>query len=738
MTQTTSTEAPEQSKGRRMPRGVPFFAIIAVAIMAFLAGGFGGSYQGKLSEVQKNDNASYLPGSAESTKVSDESARFVTVENLPGFVVVHHDRGLTEEDKAGVGQAFAAIKALPGIDTKALTPPKLSADGTAAAIYVPLVAKDNGTSVAGDKLASTEKDVLAAAKQALPAGTEVYPAGPGGLLIAFIDAFGGLDGALLGAAFGVVILILLVVYRSPVLWFFPLFSAVLALGLSSVIIYYLAKNGVLTLTGQSQGILSVLVLGAGTDYALLLISRYREELHEYPNRFDAMIKAWRESAPAILASGLTVIIGLLCLSFSELRSNQSLGPVAAIGIACTLLVMMTFLPVALAAAGRWVFWPRRPRVDHAADLATHGLWGRIAATIGRRQRPAWIGALVLLLLCLSGIGSLQTNGLTVAQGFTGKPDAVVGQELYDAKFDKGTGAPAVITTNAAAAEQVLAAVRAVPGVDSASGSVCVQTDYAKLAAVAKQGGVAAPSPGCPPPTLQVTPIDGRTVVSATLADSYDSPQALRTVENLRTAVHGISGADALVGGSSAATLDVHSASVHDRNLIIPIVLVVIFLVLAVLLRALLAPLLLITTVVLSFAATLGVCGFAFTHVFGFAGADQSFPLFAFVFLVALGIDYNIFLMTRVREETLTHGTRAGVLRGLAVTGGVITSAGIVLAATFAVLGVLPLVFLAELGFAVAFGVLLDTIIVRSILVPALSHDIGKKIWWPSRLAHGDD
>lgn len=258
------------------------------------------------------------------------------------------------------------------------------------------------------------------------------------------------------------------------------------------------------------------------------------------------------------------------------------------------------------------------------------------------------------------------------------------------------------------------------------------------AAATKAGGAPLANGSCPSSALQVDPIGGRTMVNATLADSYDSPAAYDTIKRLRTALHAIPGADAQVGGNSAATLDVQTASVHDRNLIIPIVLVVIFIILALLLRALLAPLLLIGTVVLSFAATLGVCGFAFTHLFGFAGADQSFPLFAFVFLVALGIDYNIFLMTRVREETLGFGTRSGILRGLSVTGGVITSAGIVLAATFTVLGILPLVFLAEIGFAVAFGVLLDTIMVRSILVPALSTDIGKKIWWPFKLASGAD
>ncbi|MET3808082.1 RND superfamily putative drug exporter [Nakamurella sp. UYEF19] len=743
MTQVDHTKPAEPADApnprRRLPRGFPFFAIIAVAVLALLAGGAGGSYQGKLSEVQKNDNSSYLPASAESTKVSAESGQFNKSQSIPGFVVFHRDSGLTAVDKTAITTAFGNVSKLKGVDQQAVAEPTYSKDNTTASIYAPLIANQNGVAVNGSTLSDSENAVIAAASAGLPAGLAVHPAGAGGLLVAFIGAFAGLDGTLLLAAGGIVILILLLVYRSPVLWFFPLFSAVLALGLSSLIIYYLAKNGVLTLTGQSQGILSVLVLGAGTDYALLLISRYREELHNYEHRFDAMIKAWKESAPAIFASGATVIIGLLCLSFSELNSNKSLGPVSAIGIGCTLLVMMTFLPVFLALAGRWVFWPRRPTTaTPAAEPGTTGIWGRVARFIGSHHRRAWIGAAVLLLLCLLGLSGLKTDGLTTAQGFTNKPDAVVGQELYDSKFPAGTGAPAVIAVNAAAADKVIAAVATVPGVATTRGSVCVQIDYAKIAALGGGQGRpgAAAATGCPPAQLQISPINGRTIVDATLADSYDSPAAYATIARIRDVVHAVPDANALVGGQSAATLDVRDASVHDRNLIIPIVLVVIFLVLALLLRALLAPVLLIATVVFSFFATLGVCGWAFNHVFGFAGADQSFPLFAFVFLVALGIDYNIFLMTRVREETLEFGARQGVLRGLAVTGGVITSAGVVLAATFTVLGVLPLVFLAELGFAVAFGVLLDTLIVRTVLVPALAHDIGRKIWWPSKLASG--
>jgi RND superfamily putative drug exporter len=747
MTQTEQVDAADPvvpDTKRRLPRGFPFFAIIAVAVLALLAGLSGGAYQGKLSEVQKNDNSAYLPGSAESTQASNQAEKFNTSQSIPGFMVFHRDSGLTATDKAAVASFARTLPTLQGVDVQALTPPTFSKDGTTASIYTPLIAKQNGVAVSGDVLSTNENAVIAAAQKGAPAGLQVYPAGPAGLLTAFISAFAGLDGTLLITAGLIVIVILLLVYRSPVLWFFPVFSAVLALGLSSMVIYYLAKNGTLTLTGQSQGILSVLVLGAGTDYALLLIARYREELHNFEHRSDAMIRAWKESAPAIFASGATVIIGLLCLSFSELNSNKSLGPVAAIGIGCTLIVMMSFLPVALALAGRWVFWPRRPTTATPAPTpGTAGIWGRIARFIGSHDRKAWIGATALLLLCLLGLPSLKTSGLTTAQGFTNTPDAVLGQNLYDAKFPQGVGAPAVIATNASAVDQVIKAASAVPGVAQTPGSVCVQIDYAKVAKLKAASGSSGQAParaptGCPPAALQITPIDGRTIVDATLVDSYDSQAAFDTIARLRAAVHAVPGADALVGGQSAATVDVHDASVHDRNLIIPIVLIVIFIVLSLLLRAVVAPLLLIGTVVLSFAATLGVCGWVFTHVFRFAGADQSFPLFAFVFLVALGIDYNIFLMTRVREEALEFGARQGVLRGLAVTGGVITSAGIVLAATFTVLGVLPLVFLAELGFAVAFGVLLDTFLVRTFLVPALAHDIGRKIWWPSKLAAGPE
>jgi len=363
----------------------------------------------------------------------------------------------------------------------------------------------------------------------------------------------------------------------------------------------------------------------------------------------------------------------------------------------------------------------------------HGVWGRFSKNLAVHYRRGWIGAGVVLVACLIGIVTLKTGGLPTEKGFTNKPEAITGQEIYNANFSKGAGAPAVILTPVDKVDQVIAAVKKVKGIDTGPAAVCPAVDFQKAAAFLKQnpGAASQIGSGCAPPSLQQQPQGGKKIVNATLTSSYDSQAAYDTVVRIR---HAVGGYGALVGGQSAVNLDVQDASRHDRNLIIPLVLLVILIVLGLVLRALIAPLLLIATVVLSFLASLGVSAIFFNHVFHFANSDPAFPLFAFVFLVALGIDYNIFLMTRVREETLEYGTREGVIRGLAVTGGVITSAGLVLAATFVVLGVLPIVFLAEIGFTVAFGVLLDTVVVRSILVPALSHEIGKKIWWPSKLA----
>jgi len=683
---------------------------LGLFVLWLLVAGFAGPYSGKLADVQTNDNAAFLPKTAESTEVNDLQRRFIDQETTPGIIVWERESGITAADRSLATQQLAEVRAVPKVVS--VTPLIPSQDGRALQAVVQLAGTDG---MELTDAANAVRDEVQGSD-----GLSAYLTGPAGLLADLIAAFEGIDSTLLLVTGAVVIVILLLVYRSPVLWIFPLLSVGFGYALAGGLVYLLANKDVLTLNGQSQGILTVLVFGAGTDYALLIIARFREELRRHEDKYDAMRAALRGAGPAILASGVTVILGLLCLLFSDLSSNKSLGPVAALGIAATMAAMLTLLPALLALAGRRAFWPFVPRYGSEATEA-QGFWGRVARFVGRHARAVAV-VVVLVLVGLSlGIGQLRVSGISQSESFTTTQESVTGQQALERHFPAGVGSPAVIIAREAAADQVLSVVKQTPGV----------SDAAFLSAGGGGGGE--PS-GSGAPRAE----GGLVLIDATLASSPDSQAADDTVRQLRSAVHAIPGADAKVGGFSAINLDVSDASKRDRVVIIPIVLAVILVVLAVLLRALVAPLLLIVTVVLSFAATLGVCALVFNHVFHFAGADTAFPLFAFVFLVALGIDYNIFLMTRVREETLHIGTRPGVLRGLAVTGGVITSAGVVLAATFSVLGVLPLVFLAEIGFAVAFGVLLDTIVVRSLLVPALVYEVGRPVWWPSRLARRDE
>jgi RND superfamily putative drug exporter len=489
-------------------------------------------------------------------------------------------------------------------------------------------------------------------------------------------------------------------------------SAVFALSTAGGIIYLLAKAKALTLSGQSQGILSVLVLGAATDYALLLISRYREELHHHESVVDSMRVAYKGTFEPILASGLTVIAGLLVLLLSDLKGNQSLGPVGAIGIAASMVTILTLLPALLVVFGRWIFWPRIPKFDDR-NAQLEGFWAKVGNLVARRPKPLAISTAVVLLILAGFSTTLKADGLSTTQAFTGKIDSVVGQEKLLKHFPGGQGQPTEIVVNQSSAEAVASAVSAISGVAS--------IDYLRA-------GIELP--GQPQPPIKV--VQDKVILNATLDFAPDSEAARKLIPKIREVVKSVD-KSVLVGGGSAVNYDVDVAAQHDNRTIIPIVLILIALILTVLLRSILAGAILLATVVLSYFATIGVCQLVFEHIFNFPGADTSFPLFAFIFLVALGIDYNIFLMTRVREESIRRGTREGVIRGLTVTGGVITSAGIVLAATFAVLGVLPLVFLAELGFAVGFGVLLDTIVVRSLLVPSIVRIMGKKIWWPSKL-----
>ena len=688
---------------RRISRRALLPAVI-VLLGLFVVFPVAGSLSSKLASITENDQAAFLPDSAESTRSLELERRFAGTQDIPALVVWEREGGLTPADLAGVGAAAERLSAVEGVAAPASAPVP-SEDGEAVQVVVPLP----GDNTAFERLPGIVEDVTAAARvEDLPS----YVTGPGGQFADFAAAFEGIDSQLLLTTVGVVLLILLLIYRSPV--FLPvLVSAGLALTLAQAVVYLLGKNDVLTVDGQSQGILSVLVLGASTDYALLLISRFKEELHREDSWTTAMRTALRGSTPAIVASGATVILGLLCLLLSDLNSNKSLGPVGAIGIACSVLAMTVFLPALLMVAGRYWFFPFVPRHDDVVT-ADRGLWGAVARLVGARARLVWVVTALLLAGAALFTTQLEAEGLPTAEQFTTEVDSVVGQEVLERHYPAGTGVPVSVIGAEDDADRLLALVRDTEGVADAS-----------LVTATPPGAPVVP--GAPPKV-----VDGKVQVQAILATASDSPAAEQTVLRLRSAADEV-GEDVLVGGGTAVVYDIKQESARDTRVIIPAILLVIFLVLAVLLRAVVAPLLLVGTVVLSFFATLGVCALVFEHVFGFAGADPSFPLFAFVFLVALGIDYNIFLMTRVREEAQQHGTRAGTLKGLAVTGGVITSAGVVLAATFSALGVLPLVPFAELGFAVAFGVLLDTLIVRSLLVPALVHELDDRVWWPRGL-----
>ena len=697
-----------------------------VVIAWFLITGIFGPLFGKLTSVQENNNSSFLPKGAEATQASEVIATFSDKDSFTFPTLILFEGKGDEATFAAINSHLATVGdiTLGGTSAKIsdyIAPGQQitafpSQDGEAILANIPL----DGTALG--KVLPNDEPVLPAIVEALREdiapiaeanGVESYVTGPGGLFGDLFAAFGTIDSTLLLTTLGVVAVILIVVYRSPILWIIPLLSALFALTLAGGIVYLLAKNDIIDVDGQSQGILSILVIGAATDYALLLIARYREELHLHESRFDAMRTAYKGVWEPILASGSTVAISLLILLFSQLSNTAGLGPVGAIGIVCAMFTILTLLPALLLVFGRWIFWPRKPLHDGDDHVMT-GVWSKVGLTVGRNPRKAWVVTGSVLLLFAFASTTLKTDGLGTIDTFTGNPESVVGQKKLETHFPGGQGDPTQVVFSASKIDQMAAALKSAPGVTE------ITPQLAGL-----------PIPGQPLP--DVAEVNGKVILNLTLNRAPDSVEAGNDVPEIRRIAKSVD-PSALVGGTSAVYFDVRTANSEDNRTIIPIVLLVITLILGLLLRSILSAILLLATVVLSYFATLGVCALVFNHIFGFPGGDNSFPLFAFIFLVALGIDYNIFLMTRVREESLKIGTRAGVIKGLTVTGAVITSAGIVLAATFAVLGLLPLVPLAQLGFAVAFGVLLDTIIVRSILVPALVHDIGPKVWWPSKLA----
>ncbi|ESQ06977.1 MULTISPECIES: MMPL family transporter [Streptomyces] len=674
-----------------------------VLLIAWLGvGGTLGPYAGKLGEVATNDQAAFLPQSAESTRVSEEQKAFSADEALPALVVwTAKDGGRLPGDAREAATGTLASLADADFTAGRPSPALASEDGEALEGVVPL-----RTDL--DELQPVLDEIKEAAGK-VP-GTEAVIAGPAASQADLSDAFAGIDGLLLGVALIAVLLILLVVYRSVLLPLVIIFGAVLALGLACAVVYALAQRDVVRVDGQVQGILSILVIGAATDYALLLTARFREELSLHGDRFTAMRLAWRQSFGPITASAATVALGLLALLLSDLTNNRALGPVGAIGIVCSVFSALTFLPAALVLLGRAAYWPARPKVTGTGG--SHRLWQRVADRVDRTPRRVWAITLAALVACAAFAPTLTSRGVPLDEIFVNDAPSVSAQETLSRHFPGGAGNPAVVIADAGQVDEVVAAAGKTEGV-------------ASVAPVTESG-----RPGGGAPRV----VDGRVRIDATLQDGADSDAAKETVARLRTAVHAVDGADAVVGGYTAQQYDTQRTAEADRNLIMPVVLAIILVILIALLRSLVTPLLLVLTVALNFAATLGIASLVFTHVFGFSGTDASVPLYGFVFLVALGVDYNIFLMSRVREETALHGTREGVRRGLTTTGGVITSAGVVLAATFAALGVIPLAFLAQIAFIVAFGVLLDTLVVRSLLVPALVRDIGPASWWPGALS----
>lgn len=694
-----------------MEKRLWFRIVVPVAAILVWLGtaAVGGPTFGKISEVSTNNQAAFLPSSAESTRVQQLQAKYQEGQAIPAIVVIESSAKLTPADLGKYSSLGSELSNVKGVQSPVVGPIP-SKDMKALEFIVPIA---NSA-----KLKNVVDELRKATTRGLPSGTQAFVAGPAGLSADLVTAFGGIDGILLVVALVAVFGILLAVYRSLLLPILVLVNAMFALCAAILVVYLLAKNGIIELNGQSQGILSILVIGAATDYSLLLVSRYREALNVAPTKAAAVLTGIKRSVEPIAASALTVVLALLCLLFSDLNSNKSLGPIAATGIVFSFLASMTFLPALLAAFGKAAFWPSK--IGHKAQAQNtpikmgteelSGVWGSISALLVSRARVVWISVVVVLGIASLGLLQLNANGVSQTDLVLSKSNAVDGQKAIARHFDAGSGAPVLI---------------AVPKdlVDTTLTQLYSNTNLTSITAYSEQGPSA--------DIAKAKVVNSKILLSATLKVNPYSSEAESVVSSLRNTlagkVHGV-----MVGGATALALDTTTTSLSDLRKIIPIVLAMIFIVLAILLRSLLAPLMLIVTVVLSFGATMGISAIVFNDIFHFPGADASVPLFGFVFLVALGVDYNIFLVSRTREEALKYGTRPAVLHSLGKTGGVITSAGVVLAATFAALGIIPILFLAQIAFIVAFGVLLDAAIVRSLLVPALFYDIGRRVWWPSR------
>ncbi|MHA7666217.1 MMPL family transporter [Mycolicibacterium sp. HS_4_1] len=616
-----------------------------------------------------------VPAGAESARADALRAQFPGGDTAPAIIVVTRtdDAPLTPADIAAAG---------PGA--------QVSADGKAALRIAPLAAD-----LSGFHLRDAVHDLRAQVSAALPDGLRAQVTGGPAFGADIANSFAGANFTLLAVTATVVALLLIVTYRSPVLWLIPLLVIGFADQVGAVVGTAVAAATGLNPDGSTAGITSVLVFGAGTNYALLLISRYREELSRRSDHRDALRVAWRAAAPAIVASNATVVLALLTLLLASAPSNRSLGVQAAAGLVVAAVFVLLVLPPLLGLFGRRLFWPFIPETgSHAKSLTESGVWHRVAAGVARRPgRVATVALAGLAALCV-GLVNLPI-GLSQTQQFRVQAESVAGYDTLAAHFPSGLTNP---TTVIASAPDLGPAIARTPGVVSA-------TPAGRSAS-------------------------GLTQWSVVLAAAPASPDAFKTIDNLRDSVHQLD-AGAVVGGPDAQARDAAAAAQHDRKIVIPAILLVVLVVLYVLLRSALAPVILVAVTVLSALAALGVGGWASVHLFGFPALDNGTPLFAFLFLVALGVDHTIFLVTRAREETPEFGNRQGIVRAVSATGAVITSAGIVLAAVFCVLGVLPLIVLTQLGIIVGLGILLDTFVVRTVIIPALFTLIGPHIWWPA-------
>ncbi|WP_327595079.1 MMPL family transporter [Streptomyces chartreusis] len=664
-------------------RGVPWL-VLGLWIVALVAVS---PFASKLADVQRDRAVDYLPASADSTQVAKIQEQLPGGEATELVVVYHRDGGLTAGDRA---TAAGQIERIAG-EHKLTGEPRgvPSRDGTT--LMYPIASTEPGTDEeARDLLVNDVRDVARGSD-----GLSVEVGGAGALATDASEVYNSLDGPLLYTTAAVVALLLIIIYRSPFLWLVPLAVAGIADYLSMGVAYGLNQGFGTSVSGQSSGIMTILVFGAGTDYALLLVSRYREELRRIERPYDAMIAALKGCGPAVLASSGTVAAGLLCLLAADLNSSRGMGPLGTVGVLCALVAMLTLLPAVLVLLGRRVFWPLVPRLG-STPKARRSLFTAMGSSAGRRPLTVLAGGAVLLGALALGTLNLPGN-LKQEDSFTSKPDAVAAMEtLAEAYPERGTQPISVITPEDRV-EATLASIRDTRGVDSA-----------------EQGRTG----------------DGWTEISVLATAAPQSAGETATIEALRDRLEG-----SYVGGASAEQLDLKDTNARDRLVVVPIVLLSVLLILVVLLRSLVAPLILVAAVVAVWAAALGIGGLVFEPLFGFEGTDPGLGLLSFVFLVALGVDYGIFLMHRMREECLNGAEPASAaLTALRTTGGVIASAGLVLAATFAVLTNMPMLQLVELGFVIAVGVLLDTFLVRTYLVTSASVALKRKVWWPGPLS----